>query len=68
MHLYNSTRLIHIASAVGKPLYMDRGTLSQTHLDFARACIEAGIYDKIPSTLNIDTRGGHVVEVQVIVP
>lgn len=37
MHLYSNTCISYIASAIGKPLYMDKGTTLQTHLDFCES-------------------------------
>lgn len=68
MHLYNNTCLSYIASAIGKPLYMDRGTQSQSHLDFARICIEVDFDDAIPTVLKVNAGDGHLVEIPVVVP
>lgn len=68
MHLYNNTCLSYIASAIGKPLYMDKGTTNQSHLDFARVCIEVCYEDKIPQSLKVDAGQGHIVDIQVVVP
>lgn len=68
MHLYNNTCLSYIVSAIGKPLYMNKGTSNQTHLDFARICIEVIIEDEIPTTLNVEVGDGLIVKIKVMVP
>lgn len=68
MHLYNSTCLSYIASAIRKPLYMDRGTTSQTHLDFARICIEVEFEDELMQSIEVDMENGQTILVDVVLP
>lgn len=68
LHLYNSTSLSYIASAIGKPLYMDRDTMRRTYLDYARVCIELDAEDEIEDKIMVDTGNGAKVEIPILVP
>lgn len=68
MHLYNCACLSYISSAIGKPLYMDKGTTNQTHLDFARICIEVSIEDDLPEVIRVEAGEGYIVEIKVVLP
>lgn len=68
MHLYSNTCISYIASAIGKPLYMDKATTTQTHLDFARVCIEVNAGDEIEKSIRVDIGEEELVEVEVIMP
>ncbi|XP_031387156.1 uncharacterized protein LOC116200448 [Punica granatum] len=57
-----------LASAIGKPLYMDRATALRSRLDYAKVCIEIDFGKKIPSVLNVDLGNEHTVEVLVDTP
>lgn len=55
MHLYSNNRLSYIASAVRRPLYMEKTTTNQTLLhDFASICIEVNIDYEISNVLHVD--------------
>lgn len=67
MHLYNSTSLSYIASAIGKPLYMDRYAMRRTHLDYARVCIELDTEVEIEDKIMVDIGNGTEVEIPILV-
>lgn len=68
MHLYNADGISHIASVIGTPLYMDKATANQVHLDFARICIEVQASKDIEESIKIDASNNEIVEVQVVIP
>ncbi|XP_031373156.1 uncharacterized protein LOC116188132 [Punica granatum] len=68
MHLYDCTGISYIASVVGKPLYMDKGTAQQTHLDFAKVCVEIDFEDEIPAEIMLDCGDDFVVGISVSIP
>lgn len=68
MHLYSNTCISYIASAIGKPLYMDKGTTNLTHLDFARICVEVDAGGEIEKVINVDIGEEEFVKVEVIIP
>ncbi|KAF2300612.1 hypothetical protein GH714_014496 [Hevea brasiliensis] len=45
--------LSYIASAVGKPLYVDRATASMSTIAFAKVCVEISIEDKIMEDISV---------------
>ncbi|PKI44067.1 hypothetical protein CRG98_035529 [Punica granatum] len=57
-----------LASAIGKPLYMDRATALRSRLDYAKVCIEVEVEKEIPTVLNVDMGNEHIVEVLVDTP
>ncbi|XP_031398560.1 uncharacterized protein LOC116209144 [Punica granatum] len=57
-----------IASAISKPLYMDRATALRSRLDYAKVCIEVEVENEIPNTLTVDLGNEHTVEVLVDTP
>ena len=57
-----------IASVIGKPLYMDKATAQQRHLEFAKACVEIIFEEKVPSTKQVDSGRGHPIVINVEVP
>lgn len=50
-----------IASAIGKPLYVDKATERQQRLDFARVCVEIDAADDHPTEIQISLNGESVV-------
>ncbi|XP_031401075.1 uncharacterized protein LOC116211024 [Punica granatum] len=57
-----------LASAIGKPLYMDRATALRSRLDYAKVCIEVEVENEIPNNLTVDLGNEHTVEVLVDTP
>lgn len=68
MHLYNSTCLSYIASAIGRPLYMHRGTISQAHLYFARICAEVDFEDEQMQFVHVKMDNGQVLSIDIVLP
>lgn len=54
MLLYLTTCISYIASVVSKPLYMDKGTTHQLHLDFAHVCGKVDVEEEIEDTIEVD--------------
>ena len=48
LKLFNQKGLSYIASAIGNPLYMDRITVGQQRLAFAKICVKIGASIEIP--------------------
>lgn len=46
--------LCWVASGVGRLVCFDKQTESIRRLDFARVCVEVGVYDVLPSSLSIN--------------
>lgn len=57
-----------VASVIGNPLYMDKATANQLHLDFARICVEIEAGKDIVQEVKVDVGTGTVVGVKVVVP
>ncbi|XP_039015556.1 uncharacterized protein LOC120145920 [Hibiscus syriacus] len=60
--------LSYIASAIGIPLSMDSITASKTRLEFAKICVEIGVNDEIPKTIDVIFANGQSTSVYVEVP
>ncbi|KAJ9167399.1 hypothetical protein P3X46_022054 [Hevea brasiliensis] len=57
--------LSYIASAVGKPLYVDRATASMSTIAFAKVCVEISIEDKIMEDISVMDDDGEELLVRV---
>ncbi|PKI68538.1 hypothetical protein CRG98_011087 [Punica granatum] len=58
----------NLATAIGKPLYMDRATALRSRLDYAKVCIEVEVKKEISDVLNVDLGNEYIVEVLVDTP
>ncbi|XVF49581.1 hypothetical protein PTKIN_Ptkin04bG0024000 [Pterospermum kingtungense] len=65
---FSKKGLSYIASALGKPLYMDRYTAQMERLSYARVCVELDADKDIPYAIEVQLRKGRTVWVQVSVP
>ncbi|XVF78498.1 hypothetical protein PTKIN_Ptkin14bG0138900 [Pterospermum kingtungense] len=65
LELYTPSGICYVASAVGKPLYMDRDTTQQRHLDFAQVCVELNFEEEVPSTIEVDLGGCSPIVIRV---
>ncbi|KAL3529142.1 hypothetical protein ACH5RR_008464 [Cinchona calisaya] len=52
-HYYTGKSLSKLASYVGKSLYVDKLTASQSRLSFARVCVEVAVTSKFPIEIPI---------------
>jgi len=64
--VYWSTQSISkVASAIGRPLYVDQRTEQMSILTFARVCVEITVQQPLYETINLTTDGKiDVVEVE----
>lgn len=46
--------LSHVASTVGKPLYMDKSTATRLRVQYAKVCLEVDLGDKLPKEIMVD--------------
>ncbi|XP_039021875.1 uncharacterized protein LOC120154125 [Hibiscus syriacus] len=53
LELFSKTGLSYIASAIRSPLTMDSVIAAKTHLEFAKVCIEIGVNDVIPKSIDV---------------
>ncbi|KAK1307315.1 hypothetical protein QJS10_CPA10g01534 [Acorus calamus] len=51
LHMWGTRLISKLASAVGKPLYMDTATASRSRVDFARVCVEISAQSELPSSI-----------------
>ncbi|KAK8643816.1 hypothetical protein V6N13_013093 [Hibiscus sabdariffa] len=65
LELYSQTGLGYIASALGKPLYTDRGTVLKQSLEFAKICVELDAKFVLPESVTVDLGMGRTVDVNV---
>ncbi|KAK8667842.1 hypothetical protein V6N13_105323 [Hibiscus sabdariffa] len=65
LELFSREGLSYIASALGKPLYMDRATTLKMQLEFAKICIEVYGTDVIPGSVTLDLGEGVTIDVGV---
>ncbi|KAK8604662.1 hypothetical protein V6N13_099593 [Hibiscus sabdariffa] len=65
LELFSQQGLSYVASALGKPLYMDRTTTLKLQLEFAKLCIEVAATDDIPSSVVVDLGEGRMVDIGV---
>ncbi|XVF83645.1 hypothetical protein PTKIN_Ptkin16aG0506500 [Pterospermum kingtungense] len=65
LEAFNRTTSIYIASALGKPLYMDRITAKQQRLAYVKICVEVDALQEIPKVIHVEMREGRTVQVQV---
>ncbi|XP_026459012.1 uncharacterized protein LOC113359628 [Papaver somniferum] len=65
LHMWNATALSKIASLIGKPIMMDKFTLSRSRMSFARVLVEIDFDYKYPLVVPVYYKGKHVVDVYV---
>ncbi len=65
---WNATCLSYIASGVGKPLFADANTESNSKLGFARVFVEVDIDAKFPTEIEVDMGNGKAFVVGVEYP
>ncbi|PKI39155.1 hypothetical protein CRG98_040456 [Punica granatum] len=68
LQYFHPKGISYIASAIGKPLYMDRATAIRSRLDYAKVCVEVEVENEIPQFLSVDLGNGYIVEVLVDIP
>ncbi|GAV92777.1 DUF4283 domain-containing protein/zf-CCHC_4 domain-containing protein [Cephalotus follicularis] len=60
--------LSHIASVIGKPLYMDMNTTKKFSLSFARICIEMEATSPFPNSIVLELENGCTLNIGVEYP
>ena len=68
LELFMQKGISHIASVLGKPLYMDRIIAKQQRLAYAKVFVEVEATMDILSNIEIELRNGKSVTVHVDVP
>ncbi|XP_031394470.1 uncharacterized protein LOC116205909 [Punica granatum] len=68
LQYFHPKGISYLASAIGKPLYMDRATALSSRLDYAKVCVEVDAEKEIPNVLNVDLGNEYKVEVLVDTP
>ncbi|XP_039022529.1 uncharacterized protein LOC120155005 [Hibiscus syriacus] len=68
LELFSREGLSYIASAIGNPLTMDSVTASKSRLEFAKLCVEIGVNDDIPKSIEVILGNGQTTTVFVEVP
>lgn len=54
-----------IASAVGRPLYLDKATEERRRVSFARVCVEARSEGNLPQFIKVDIEGMGEITINV---
>ncbi|KAF6171753.1 hypothetical protein GIB67_007274 [Kingdonia uniflora] len=62
---WNSDGLGLIASAVGKPMFLDKATEENKKRAFARICVEVGADNILPKTVNVLVDEAYTIEIPV---
>ncbi|XVE86106.1 hypothetical protein DITRI_Ditri18aG0009800 [Diplodiscus trichospermus] len=68
LELFTHKGLSYIASAVGRPLYMDQITANQQRLAFAKVYVQVGASTVIPSFIEVKMSNRSTVSIKVITP
>ncbi|KAK8709178.1 hypothetical protein V6N13_060207 [Hibiscus sabdariffa] len=68
LKLYSQKGLSYIASALGRPLYMDSITASRKRLEFAKVCIEVHAGVVLPKSIAVKLPDGSFAAVHVVIP
>ncbi|KAL4304174.1 hypothetical protein GQ457_10G003940 [Hibiscus cannabinus] len=63
--LYSQQGLEYIASALGRPLYMDRATVLKKQLEFAKVCIDIDDAAGLPSSVMFKLGEGRAMDIAV---
>ena len=61
LELFSQRGISYIASGIGNPLYMDKITISQQRLAFAKVCIELEAGMEVPRSIEVELRNGKKV-------
>ncbi|KAK1327173.1 hypothetical protein QJS10_CPA01g01639 [Acorus calamus] len=51
LHMWGTRLISKLASAIGKPLYMDTATANRSRIAFARVCIEISAHSDLPDSI-----------------
>ncbi|KAF5205327.1 Rna exonuclease [Thalictrum thalictroides] len=62
-HLWNTKGLSVMASALGKPLCMDKTTEDRKMLTFARICVEISAENELPNEIKLKTSKGNTLTI-----
>ena len=65
LELFTQKGISHIASVLGKPLYMDSITAKQQRLAYAKVCVEVEATMDILSTIEVEIRNEKSMTVHV---
>ncbi|XVE73699.1 hypothetical protein DITRI_Ditri11bG0139900 [Diplodiscus trichospermus] len=65
LELFTKLRLSYIASAIGKPLYMDRITAYKQRLSYAKLCVEIDMEMDIPWYIDVKMKDERLVSIEV---
>ncbi|XP_039004038.1 uncharacterized protein LOC120130969 [Hibiscus syriacus] len=68
LELFSQAGLSYLASGVGIPISMDSVTTSKTMLEFAKVCVEIGVNDEIPKSIDVMLQDGQTSSVFVEIP
>ncbi|PKI54638.1 hypothetical protein CRG98_024989 [Punica granatum] len=68
LQYFHPKGISYLASAIGKPLFMDRATALRSRLEYAKVCIELDVDKEIPEFLNVDLGNNRSAEVLVDIP
>lgn len=61
LEFWNHVAFSKIASAVGKPIYVDEATAQKKRLDYARICVEIEAGEELPSDISISVNAESVM-------
>ncbi|PKI52013.1 hypothetical protein CRG98_027665 [Punica granatum] len=68
LQYFHPKGISYLASAIEKPLHMDRNTALRSRLDYAKVCIEIDMEKEVPEVLKVDVGDDYIVEILVDVP
>lgn len=68
LELFTSEGIARIASAVGRPLYLDKATEERKTVSFARVCVEITKGTAPLKTIEVDIEGLGIISVRVEYP
>jgi hypothetical protein len=68
MEYWTPVCLSHVASAIGKPIFVDSVTEDQTRLGYARVLVKINVNSELLREITLDMGGGKLVSVLVEYP
>jgi hypothetical protein len=63
MEYWTPVCLSHVASAIGKPIFVDSVTEDQTRLGYARVLVKINVNSELLREITLDMGGGKLVSV-----
>lgn len=68
LELFTPEEITCIASAVGKPMNLDKATEENRRISFARVCIEANREENLPQGIELEIEGVGLISIYVEYP